>query len=148
MNHPAHDEMIVYALSEPIDDFNVLTPLPDWIKADPIPHTQWALQAILALADAANHIRWDGDMRHLPSIGAVITPPEAHPYLVVKQDNNGTTFVISNVEIPGLTGIDHTVRTNRRPIGTWTHPTSQDIPIFLGSPAPTLDGRPLSDPPF
>jgi hypothetical protein len=29
-------------------------------------------------------------MRHLPSVGAVIAPPDTHPYLVVKQDNNGT----------------------------------------------------------
>ncbi|MBG6065632.1 hypothetical protein [Micromonospora ureilytica] len=39
-------------------------------------------------------------MRHLPSVGAVLAPPESHPYLVVKQDNNGTTFVISNATKP------------------------------------------------
>ncbi|WP_327040582.1 hypothetical protein OG400_23570 [Micromonospora ureilytica] len=41
-----------------------------------------------------------GEMRHLPSVGAVLAPPESHPYLVVKQDNNGTTFVISNATKP------------------------------------------------
>lgn len=45
-----------------------------------------------SLADAATQVRWDGDMRHLPPVGAVLIPPEAVPYLVVKQDNNGTTF--------------------------------------------------------
>ena len=78
---------------------------------------------MLALADVADHVRWDGEMRHLPSVGAVPAPPESHPYLVVKQDNNGTTFVISDIEIPGLTSVTaHTAHAIRRPIGGWTHP--------------------------
>ena len=31
--------MVVYALTEPVDDFDALTPLPDWITADPVPRT-------------------------------------------------------------------------------------------------------------
>jgi hypothetical protein len=76
------------------------------------------LQAVLALADVADHVRWDGEMRQLPSVGAVLAPPESHPYLVVKQDNNGTTFVISNIEIAGLARVtEHTAQAIRRPIG-------------------------------
>jgi len=97
--------MFVYALTEPIDDFDALTPLPDWIAADPAPRTRWALQAVLALADTATPLRWDGDMRHLPSVGAVLAPPDAVPYLVVKQDNNGTTFVVSGIELPWPAGV-------------------------------------------
>ncbi|WP_144120932.1 hypothetical protein [Catellatospora sichuanensis] len=147
MTQTPADVMIVYALTEPVDGFTALTPLPDWISADPIPHTHWALQAILALADTADYVRWDGDMRHLPSIGAVIAPPDTHPYLVVKQDNNGTTFVVSDVEIPGLTDtIERFTRTERSLIGTWTHPTSRDIPTLLLPTYPSLAAK--SDPPF
>jgi hypothetical protein len=39
-------------------------------------------------------------MRHLPSIGYMLIPSGASPYLVVKQDNNGTTFVVAGVELP------------------------------------------------
>jgi hypothetical protein len=69
--------------------------------------------------------------RHAPpaSIGTILASPETHPYLVVKQDNNGTTFVVNDIEIPGLTAvIHHTARAICRPIGTWIHPTSHDIP--------------------
>ena len=79
MNHPPACTMFVYTLTEPVDDFDALTPLPDWITADPVTRTRWALQAVLALADAADQIRWDGDMRHLPSVGAVLAPARVHP---------------------------------------------------------------------
>src|SRR5438067_11299348 len=88
--------MFVYALTEPIDIFDGLTPLPEWIIADPVPRTRWALQALLALADTATQVRWNGDMRHLPSVGTALTPPGTSPYLVVKQDNNGTTSAVAD----------------------------------------------------
>jgi hypothetical protein len=148
MNHPPPGVMVVYTLTEPVDDFDALTPLPDWITADPVARTHWALQAVLALADVADYVRWDGEMRHLPSVGAVLAPPESHPYLVVKQDNNGTTFMISDIEIPGLAGvIAHTAHAIRRPIGAWTHPTSHDIPA-LPLPNTTVLTHPDADPPF
>jgi hypothetical protein len=149
MNRPPAGVMFVYTLTEPVDDFDALTPLPDWITADPVARTHWALQAVLALADVADYVRWDGEMRHLPSVGAVLAPPESHPYLVVKQENNGTTFVISDIEIPGLTGvIAHTAHAIRRPIGEWTHPTSHDIaPLPLPDITAVL-ARPDADPPF
>ena len=116
--------------------------------ADPVPRTRWTLQAALALADVADHVRWDGEMRHLPSVGAVLTPPESHPYLVVKQDN-GTTFVVSDIEIPGLIDfIDHTAQAIRRPIGGWTHPTSHDIPALPLPGTIAVLTRPDADPPF
>jgi hypothetical protein len=149
MKPPPTSVMVVYALTEPVDDFDALTPLPDWITADPALRTQWALQAVLALADVADHVRWDGEMRHLPSVGAVLAPPASHPYLVVKQENNGTTFVISEIEIPGLTGVTaHTAQAIRRPIGSWTHPTSHDIPPLPLPSATALLARPNADPPF
>ena len=33
-------------------------------------------------------------MRHLPSVGVMLTPPGTTPYLVVKQDDDGATFII------------------------------------------------------
>lgn len=148
MSHPDVGVMFVYALTQPIDDFDALTPLPDWICADPATRACWALQAVLALADVAAELRWDGDMRHLPSVGAILAPPEAVPYLVVKQDNNGTTFVISGIELPWpARTLDAAARTFPRPIGAWTHPTSADIP-----PIPQPRGFPhadtTADPPF
>jgi hypothetical protein len=120
--------MSVYALHEPIDFFDALTPLPEWITADPAGRTRWALQAVLALTDAATQVRWDGDMRHQPSVGATLVPPETYPYLVVKQDNNGTTFVVSSMALPWLADdVEHTAEVRTRSIGWWTHPTSHDI---------------------
>jgi hypothetical protein len=43
--------MLVCALTVPIDDFDDMTPLPAWLRSDPA-RTRWALQAVLALADA------------------------------------------------------------------------------------------------
>lgn len=124
--------MFVYRLSEPIDIFDGLTPLPDWL-ASASPHaTRWALQAILALADAGPDVGWRGDMRHLPSAGALPTPPAAAPFLVVKQDDNGVTFVITAAEAPSVAAdAVACVRVEPRPIGAWTHPTTDDIPTTI-----------------
>jgi hypothetical protein len=140
--------MFVYELAEPLDVFDALTPLPDWIAADPRERARWALQAVLALADAAVQLRWDGDMRHLPSVGAVLVPPESIPYLVVKQDNNGTTFVISAIELPWHGDVvAQTAEVRSRRIGAWLHPTSHDIPDLtppFGIPTVST----ADDPPF
>lgn len=140
--------MFVYALIEPIDDFDALTPLPEWIAADPDQRTHWTLRAVLALADTATQVRWDGDMRHLPSVGAVLAPPETSPYLVIKQDNNGTTFVVSGIELPWLADhVEHSAQVHPRRIGVWTHPTSRDVPPAL-EPGSLRITSPTSDPPF
>jgi len=53
---------------------------------------------------------------------------------VVKQHNNGTTFVISDVEIPGLTDvIAHIAPAIHRPVRPWTH-------LIHGSDGPARQG--------
>lgn len=79
----------------------------------------WALRAVLALRDAASDIGWEGEMRHLPMVGVALTPPTAMPYLVVKQDNNGETFVVADSELSGLGEHTRVVKTVSRRIGAW-----------------------------
>jgi hypothetical protein len=54
---------------------------------------------------------------------------------VVKQDDNGATFIVTAAETPW---IDNDVAAFRqvdpRPIGAWTHPTAEDIPRNIGLP--------------
>lgn len=128
--------MFVYRLTEPIDIFDGLTPLPQWL-ADASPQTtQWVLQAILALADAGPDIGWDGDMRHLPSVGVIPAPPAVTPYLVVKQDDNGATFIVTVDEAPWLTNnAAGWILVPSRMIGVWTHPTTDDIPTQTPEPS-------------
>jgi hypothetical protein len=130
--------MFIYRLTEPIDEFDGLTPLPAWPQ-DASPHAiRWVLQAVLALADAAPEVGWRGDMRHLPSVGGLPTTPAATPYLVIKQDDNGATFVITAAEAPGI-GADAVVSTcvTSHEIGAWTHPTGDDIPLVNTDLVPT-----------
>jgi hypothetical protein len=70
--------MFVYRLPVPIDDFDGLTPLHQWLSTPPPQRdarTAWALAALLALADAADQVGWHGDLRHLPLVGVL---PTAH----------------------------------------------------------------------
>ena len=60
----------------------------------PLPHCL-GTAAVLALADAAGEVGWDGDMRHLSMVGGLPALGRTTPYLVVKQDNNGDTFLIT-----------------------------------------------------
>ena len=140
--------MFVYRLTEPIDIFDGLIPLPGWL-AGASPHaTGWALEAILALADAATAIGWDGDMRHLPSAGALPTPPAATPFLVVKQDNNGDTFVITATEAPTIAAeadacVHVEPRLPRTSLQRAALPAGDRDPIVIGDqrlPTPTTDG--------
>ena len=146
--------MLIHALTVPIDDFDDMTPLPAWLHGDPA-RTRWALQAVLALADAGLRIGWKGDMRHLPSVGR---HDDGTPFLVVKQDTRGTTFIVTQAtETPvlwlaGLAGC--CLHVDPRDIGDWTHPTSDDIiGALTGHPAggtsivPGGTG-PAGDPPF
>lgn len=78
----------------PIDVFDGMTPLSRWIAADPdADRAMWAMRALFALEDSG---RWEGDLREGPYIGVLPDPENVStaPYLVAKQDNNGTTFVI------------------------------------------------------
>jgi hypothetical protein len=143
--------MFVYRLTEPIDEFDGLTPLPDWLTgAASIPATRWALQAILALADAATTIGWRGDMRHLPSVGVVPTPPGTTPYLVVKQDDSGVTFVVTTADTAWIASeAAACTRVEPRPIGAWTHPTLDDLATDLPPAAvPVVQPDHLHDPLF
>jgi len=73
--------MFAYRLTDPIDLFDGLTPLNDWLTRQHPSRTAWALQAVLALTDAAADVGWRGDMRHLPMVGALPTPSRTTPYL-------------------------------------------------------------------
>jgi hypothetical protein len=47
---------------------------------------------------------------------------------VVKQDDDGATFVISETTLPwACAQATARAHTAGRPIGSWTHPTDQDI---------------------
>jgi hypothetical protein len=140
--------MFIYRLAEPVDVFDGLTPLPDWLN-DAGPHeTRWVLQAVLALADAAPVVGWSGEMRHLPSVGVALTPPNTTLYLVAKQDDNGVTFVVTHAEASWITAdaAEYTAVEPRR-IGEWTHPTTDAIPEQHESTL-ALNNRPGDDPPF
>ena len=136
--------MFVYRLIEPIDEFDGLTPLSVWLRDASPQATSWALQAILALADAAPAVSWRGDMRHLPSVGVMLTPPSTTAYLVVKQDDNGATFVVTTTEMPWIAADAATcTRVVPREIGAWTHPTRDDIPTFHGDTDSAAQTPPL-----
>ncbi|MCX5070771.1 hypothetical protein OOJ91_33545 [Micromonospora lupini] len=95
--------MHVYALNSPMDFFDGLIPLPAWLSDGEAAagRARWAVGAILALADAK--VDWDGDMRHEPYVGAVPNGDGGTAtYLVVKQEGNGGTFVVSNVRMAWL----------------------------------------------
>jgi hypothetical protein len=111
--------MFVYRLIEPIDLFDGLTPLSRWLAAGSPTRTQWALTAILALDDAADQVGWRGDMRHLPMVGGLPTSPFTTPYLVVKQDDDGATFIIADSEPPWVGDHSRQAEVALRTIGAW-----------------------------
>jgi hypothetical protein len=111
--------MFVYRLTEPIDIFDGLTPLNEWLGGHHPGRTAWALQAVLALNDAANEVGWRGDMRYLPMVGGLPTPTRTTPYLIIEQDNNGDTFLVTTTEIPDIDWQALTTKVTTRDIGTW-----------------------------
>ena len=136
--------MFVHRLTEPVDLFDGLTPLPDWLRHASDQQARWALQAVLALADAASDVGWRGDMRHLPSVGVLLTPPDTTPYLVVKQDDNGATFLVTAADAAGIT-TSLTTRVAPRDIGASTHPTTDDIATIaehVGQPTNHIEQEP------
>lgn len=122
--------MFVYRLTEPIDMYDGLMPLNDWLTGQHPSRTAWALQAVLALTDAATNIGWEGDMRHLPMVGGLPTLGRTTPYLVIKQDNNGDTFVVSAAEVPGVDEQALVSKVATRDIGAWA-PDESDGPDEL-----------------
>lgn len=111
--------MFTYRLSEPIDLFDGLIPMNRWLKTATPADTAWVITAILALADAADTVGWDGDMRHLPFVGALPTRPASTPYLVIKQDNNGDTFIVTTAGPDWIGPIAQQAAPSARPIGNW-----------------------------
>jgi hypothetical protein len=128
--------VFVYRLTVPIDDFDGLITLGRWF-AGPTPQrisrTAWTLRALLALADAADQVAWNGDMRHLPLIGVLPTSYQTTPYLVIKQDNNGDTFLVTEAEPDWIDQPAARVEVPHRTIGAWEPaPTDiEDIPDVL-----------------
>jgi hypothetical protein len=118
--------MFVYRLDEPIDIFDGLVPLDRWLADTTPDRTHWVLTAVLALADAADDITWNGDMRHLPLVGALPTRPQTSPYLVIKQENNGDTFIITDAPPRWIGDTAAHTHVTTRQIGAW-NPTD-DIP--------------------
>jgi hypothetical protein len=120
--------MFVYTLTQPIDFFDGLIPLPRWIAQDPDSNTAWALRAALALADARAEAGWTGSMRHLPSIGAIPAPGTAELFMVIKQDARGTCFVISDAPMDWLLPHCHShVRPPGHEIGVGEHATHSSL---------------------
>ena len=55
-----------------------------------------------AAREAARQAGWDGDFRHEPVVFWVPGDTEFRWGFVIKQDNNGTTYVVSPVPMPHL----------------------------------------------
>jgi hypothetical protein len=61
---------------------------------------------------------------------------------VVKQDNNGTTFIVADVELPLPADlVERRAEIPKRRIGAWTHPTRAEIA------AATIDHHRIDAPP-
>ena len=129
--------MHIYRLSEPIDDFDGLAPLHEWINGD-AERLAWALQAVLALAQAAPAVGWRGAMRHLPLVGHLPTSPFVTRYLLVKQDNNGDTFLICQADPAGLPG--HAAAAGITPARS--EPGRRPTPAICGWTNPNPASRP------
>lgn len=70
---------------------------------------------------------WQGDMRHLPMDGGLPTSSRTTPYLVIKQDNNADTFLVSAAEIPHIDQQARVTEVTAREIGAWV-PDETDGP--------------------
>jgi len=121
--------VFAYRLNEPIDLFDGLTPLNRWLGTATPEQTAWAITAILTLADAADDVAWDGDMRHLPLVGALPTRPQTTPYLVVKQDNNGDTFIVTDAGPDWIGPITRQIHLPIRLIGGWEPDSEYPTPF-------------------
>lgn len=58
---------------------------------------EWTENAMKALEHVSRTVPWgwEGDFRHEPYVGALPWSGGSHPYLVVKQDNNGDSYLVS-----------------------------------------------------
>ncbi len=120
--------MLVYRLAEPIDLFDGLTPLNDWLTRQHPSRTAWALQAVLALTDAAADDGWRGDMRHLPMVGALPTPRRTTSYLAIKQHTTATPSSSAPPRSPTSTSRPSSPRSPRERTAPG-HPTRMTTPM-------------------
>lgn len=82
-------------LSSPADaTINQPWELDDAIK-QAMERLEWVAGAMRALEQASLTVHWEGDFRHEPYVGALPWSAAGHPYLVVKQENNGDCYLIS-----------------------------------------------------
>ena len=98
---------------------------------------------MLALADATA-LHWRGDMRHLPMVGGLPTTGRTTPYLVIKQDNKGDTFLITLAD--NMRRLDEQALATQVPtrdIGAWV-PDETDGPD--DTPSNLVAGAPVNAP--
>jgi hypothetical protein len=91
--------------------------------------TAWAITAVLALADASHDVACDGNMRHLPLVGALPTRPQTTPFLPVEQANNGDTFLVTDAPGTRIGPATAQAHPPARLIGGWE--PEQDHPAPL-----------------
>ena len=87
-------------------------------------------------------------MRHLPLVGHLPTSPFVTRYLLVKQDNNGDTFLIwlaDPAELPGHAAAAEIVP---RAVGAWAPPNARDLRLDEPQPGITPAGTDPAEPPF
>lgn len=138
--------MFVYRLTTPLDEFDDLVALTDWLHNASPAAVAWMLRAVLALRDAADQVGWRGDMRHLPSVSIPAIGTNDAPHLVVKQDDNGATFVVSDDPLPWADTLSSVQAvTAPRRIAAVPHPTATDIAEAMAAmplgPASASTGR-------
>ncbi len=138
--------MHIYRLSEPIDDFDGLAPLHEWLNCD-AERLARALRAVLALAQAAPTVGWNGDMRHLPLVGRLPTSPFVNRYLLVKQDNNGDTFLICQADLADLPGHAAAEEITPGAVGAWAPSNVRDLRLDEPQPGITLAETDPTEPP-
>jgi hypothetical protein len=69
-------------------------------------------------------------MRHLPMVGALPTATRTTPYLLVKQNNNSDTFLVSTAQTTDFDCPTHSVTAVSRPIGAWASSEDPTDPAF------------------
>jgi hypothetical protein len=137
--------MFVYRLTEPVDEFDGLTPLPVWLggaspQGRPVGASGGAgfgrrgTPGRLAWRHAASAVGW-WSAHHI-----------GHDSVPGRQaDDNGATSVVTAAEAPLWMTADVTASTRVacREIGGWTHPVAEDVApvIRLATSVWTLAGR-------
>ena len=104
-------EMYVLECVQPLDWFDVSTKrVDDWLNELPKFQLEqvegWKL-FLMAVAAVQQHLYWDGELRRVPRVGYNPQNDQRGPsgiYFIFKLDNNGTTFLVSQDELPEVKG--------------------------------------------